>query len=154
MKKQSNSEISHANHSVIDKINDSFTTDNEQDKAENNSNSKEELIVNKVLEKVQIQTNVIENELVNKMIEKVQTQTKDNAEEIMEKIMDHTQDRCRCKLSPEGLVSFVIKTIIQFNDEEFLKQNLQNQILIIAQIFVNCTGSIINNTRLNQFFNS
>ena len=88
------------------------------------------------------------------MIEKVQTQTKANAEEIMEKIMDHTQDRCRCKFSPEGLVSFVIKTIIQFNDEEFSKQNLHNQILIIAQTFVNYTGSIINNTRLNQFFNS
>ena len=45
-------EISHGKHSVNNKINDSFTTDNEQGKAENNSNSKEELIVNKVLEKV------------------------------------------------------------------------------------------------------
>ena len=60
------------------------------------------------------------------MIEKVQTQTKANAEEIIQKIMDHTQDRCRCKFSPEGLVSFVIKQL-----SNLMMKSFQNKIYII-----------------------
>ena len=47
---------------------------------------------------------------MGKIFGKVQSQVKDNEQEIIDKVFNNTQNRCRCKITPKGLISFVVKS--------------------------------------------
>ena len=125
--------------------------------AENNS---EEQIVSKVFKTIQSKN---QEEIVNKIVEVVQTQTKENEEENIEKISDkiilqtreyqnelmddiirRTENCCKCKIPPEGLLIFIITAIKYFKEEQFLTKSSEKQFSLLIHIFEKCTKTHIN----------
>ena len=153
-----------------------------------NNNHNEEVIVNKVFEKVQIQSNQnqehivdkiaqkvqtenkqCEEKIVDKIIDKVQTQYKENEEEIIDKISNRimlqtneimddiiskTEQRCRCKIPPEGFLVFIIRAIKYFKEEQFLTKSSEKQSSLLIHIFEKCTNTSINQIKFKNILHS
>ena len=109
------------------------------------SNNQEE-IVNKIVEEVQTKNRQSEEQIVHKVIEQVQNQNIENEEENIEKISDKiilqtreyqnelmddiirsTENRCKCKIPPKGLLIFIIRAIKCFKEEQFLTKSSEKQ---------------------------
>ena len=83
-------------------------------------------------------------------MEKVQSQTTEYEDEITEKIISKTENRCRCKMPPEGVFVFIIRAIKYFKDENFQKKNSDNQIRLLTHVFEKCTLLTLNHIKIND----
>ena len=122
------------------------------EKVENQTN--EAAIVEKVVEQIQTQTKENEKQIMDQIMEKVQSQTTEYEDEITEKIISKTENRCRCKMPPEGVFVFIIRAIKYFKDENFQKKNSDNQIRLLTHVFEKCTLLTLNHIKIYDILRS
>ena len=67
----------------------------------------------------------------------------------MDDIIRRTENRCKCKIPPEGLLIFIIRAIKYFREEQFLTKLSEKQFSLLIHIFEKCT-----NTEINQVIGS
>ena len=91
-------------------------------------------------------------------MEKVQSKTSEYenkiTENITEKIMSKTQNRCSCRMPPEGVFVFILRAVKYFRDDNFLMQNSDKQIRLLAHIFEKCTLITLNQSKVYDVLRS
>ena len=118
----------------------------------------EEALIEKVVDQIQTQTRQTEEQVIDQILEKVQSETtkyEDKiTENITEKIISRTENRCRCKMPPEGIFVFIIRAIKCFRDENFIKKSSDSQIRLLARIFQTCTLINLNQNKVYDIYRS
>ena len=92
-----------------------ITQEAAKDSEKTHNESKEDIIVEKVVDQIQTQTRHNEKQFIDEILEKVQSETSEYenkiTENITEKIMSKTQNRCRCRLPPEGVLCLFLELL-------------------------------------------
>jgi hypothetical protein len=106
----------------------------------------ENKIVTKVMGEIRQKQQQEQAEIIDKVTENLNKSTK--KEDIIEEVTQATQNRCKCKIPLEGLITFIVKTINQFANDQFLQKTPEKQLQIIASTFETYTNTKLSHTKL------